>query len=228
MDQVEERRVRRAAAAGRDLRACAEWAAGDGLHLVVDRFAALRFAFTAEHFPPGAVDARDLDALARALGDPTALIVTAGGHHWGMPAGGDPRWRSFLDGGGVCGVLIVSALSGGYYGLHVDGRHHERFAGGVREEPLGVEAVVGIADGSRVEIIRTTLGLSVPSGQATARCADLAAALAHVEGDITSVDAPGYDEAVLAAALERGGAVPPRSVRLNGRQWWRRPALVAR
>lgn len=228
MDHVEERRVQRAAAAAKDLRACAEWAAGDGLHLVIDRFTAPRFSFTAEHFPPGTVDARDGDAVAGALGDPTALIVTAGGHYWGMPAGHDPRWRSFLDGGGVYGVLVVSALSGGYYGLHVDGRHTERFGGGVREEPLAVEAVIGIADSSRLEIIRTTLGLSVPSGHATVRCADLAAALVHVTGAITSVAAPGYEDADLAAALERSGTLPEQTVALNGRLWRRQPALVAR
>jgi hypothetical protein len=154
------------------------------------------------------------------------VLLTAGGLYVGLPAAQHPRWPWFLASSGVYGVLGLSALSGHYFGLHVHGRLRERFVGGRREEPLAVEATVGRADGTRVEIVRTTIGLSVALADEPLRCHDLAEALGHFGDRIVSIDSASHNDMELAAELERAGALPARAVVLNGRRWVRRRALT--
>src|SRR4029077_18844766 len=119
------------------------------------------------------VDARDLDALALAVADPTALLVTAGGHPWGTPLPQHPDRATSATRPRTWAVLGVSALTGIYYGLHVKGLHAARFVGGVHEEHRGIEATIELVDGSVATAVRTTVGVRLEHRGTTRFCDDL-------------------------------------------------------
>ncbi len=113
-----ERRTRKASD---DLFAFAERIRGHGLHLVIEDAVDIAFELEDRHLPPGTVDARGLDALAIAVADPTAVLITAGGIFIGLPIGSDDRWHHLATIGRARGTLGSSALSGRYLGLSVGG-----------------------------------------------------------------------------------------------------------
>jgi hypothetical protein len=214
---------RRARVAARDLESCAGWAAPHGLHLLVDGQVDQFFAFTSSEFPAGTVDARTGDALGLALADPSSLLVTVGGLWIGMPIRTDPRWRTYEQRERTWAVLAVSRLSGWYYGLHVNGRHQERFVGGVREEPIRTEARVELSDGTTAEIVRTTIDYRVHFRGEGRVCRDLREALSALQRPVVSSDV--LDDRVLAALIEAAGVLPDQCVVVNGNEWTRTPAL---
>jgi hypothetical protein len=219
------RHARRSERAAIDLAACAGWAAGHGLHLVLEQHVGSRFTFFDAHLPPATVDARNDDALAIAIADPTALLVTAGGYYWGTPITGHRDWPTFAALPRAWAVLGVSALSGSYCGIHVHGAHAERFVGGVREETTGVEATIELTDGSRATVVRTTIGVRLEHGDRTALCRDLGEALEAIERPVARLDASSYERSTLAALIEQAAVLPDDSVVLNNGVWHRTPAL---
>jgi hypothetical protein len=220
-----ERAAARARIAAPDLATCAAWAAGEGMHLVIDGRVGEFFPFTREQLPGGTVDARDGDSLAVVLEDPAGLLVTLGGLWLGTPVKRDRRWAGFERRERTWAVLVVSALSGAYYGLHVSGTHRERFVSGVRERLLRVEAIVELSDGSVVDIERTTIDYRVTFKGSTQHARTLEGALKVLEQPVTRVESNVHDEEVLATAVERAGVLPDRMVVLNRTPWRRRPAL---
>ncbi len=225
MDDPAIRHARRSERAAIDLAACAGWAAGHGLHLVLEHHLGSRFTFFDAHFPPATIDARNDDALAIAIADPTALLVTAGGYYWGTPITGHPDWPTFAALPRAWAVLGVSALSGAYYGVHVHGAHAERFVGGVREETTAVEATIELTDGTLVTAVRTTIGVRLEHGDKTVLCRDLGEALTAIERPVARVDASGYETSTLAALIEQAAVLPDDSLVLNNEVWHRTPAL---
>ena len=219
------RHAQRSERAAVDLAACATWAAGHGLHLVLEYHVVSRFTFIDAHLPPATVDARNADALSLAIADPTALLVTAGGHYWGTPLTGHRDWPAFAALPRTWAVLGVSALTGAYYGIFVDGAHVERFVGGVREETLGVEATIELTDGSLAIAVRTTIGVRLEHGGTTVLCRDLGEALKAIERPVARVDASGYETSTLAALIEQAAVLPDDSLVLNNEVWHRTPAL---
>ncbi|HEX2738300.1 MAG TPA: hypothetical protein VHP57_09215 [Acidimicrobiia bacterium] len=219
------RHAQRGERAAIDLAACAGWAAGHGLHLVLEHHVGSRFTFFDAHLPPATVDARNDDAVAIAIADPTALLVTAGGYYWGTPITGHRDWPTFAALPRAWAVLGVSALSGGYYGIHVHGAHDERFVGGVREETTGVEATIELTDGSRATVVRTTIGVRLAHGDRTVLCRDLGEALKAIERPVARLDASSYEASTLAALIEQAAVLPDDSVVLNNEVWHRTPAL---
>jgi hypothetical protein len=219
------RHAQRSERAAVDLAACATWAAGHGLHLVLEHHVVSRFTFFDVQLPPATVDARNDDALALAIADPTALLVTAGGHYWGTPITGHRDWPAFAALSRTWAVLGVSALSGGYYGIHVHGAHVERFIGGVREQTIGVEATIELTDGSLAIAMRTTIGVRLEHGSRTVLCDDLGEALEAIEPPAARVDASGYETSTLAALIEQAALLPDDSLVLNNEFWHRTPAL---
>lgn len=226
MNDREIRHALRSDRAAVDLAACATWAAGHGLHLLLDHHVVSRFTFADTQLPEATVDARDGDALALAIGDPTALLVTAGGHHWGTPLTGHPDWPVFAALLRTWAVLGVSALTGTYYGLHVHGAHAERFVGGIREETLGIEATIELVDGSVATALRTTIGVRLEHGDRFVLCGDLGEAFDAIGRPVARVDAPAYEPAVLAALIEQAAVLPDESLVLNAEAWRRTPALT--
>ena len=225
MNDREIRHALRSDRAAVDLAACATWAAGAGLHLLLEHHVVSRFTFAATQLPPATVDARDDDALSLAITDPTALLVTAGGHHWGTPLTGHPDWPAFAALPRTWAVLGVSALTGTYYGLHVHGAHSERFVGGVREETVGIEATIELVDASVATALRTTIGVRLEHGDRFVLCRDLGEAFNAIERPVARVDAPTYETAVLAALIEQSAVLPDEALVLNGDIWRRTPAL---
>jgi len=225
MDDRAAHHALRTEQAAADLTACSSWAAEHRLHLLLEHRVATRFSFVDAHLPGGTVDARDMDALALAIADPTALLVTAGGHYWGTPLTQQGDWATFTTLPRTWAVLGVSALTGIYYGLHVKGIHAARFVGGVREEPRGIDATIRLVDGSVATAVRTTVGMRLEHGDTTRFCDDLDEALALIELPVIRIDAPRYDSSTLAALVEQAGVLPDESVVLNGETWHRAPAL---
>jgi hypothetical protein len=226
MDDPAIRHARRSERAAIDLAACAGWAAGHGLHLVLEHHVDSRFAFLDAHLPPATVDARNDDALSIAIADPTALLVTAGGYYWGTPITGHRDWPTFAALPRAWAVLGVSALSGGYYGIHVHGAHAERFVGGVREKTTGVEATIELTDGNLAIAVRTTIGVRLEHGDTTRLCHDLGEALAAIERPVARLDASSYETSTLAALIEQAAVLPDHSLVLNNEVWRRTPALI--
>ena len=226
MNDREIRHALRSDRAAVDLAACATWAAGVGLHLLLEQHVVSRFTFAVAQLPPATVDARDGDALALAIAEPTALLVTAGGHHWGTPLTGHPDWPAFAALPRTWAVLGVSALTGTYYGLHVHGAHAERFVGGVREETVGIEAIIELVDASVATALRTTIGVRLEHGDRFVLCGDLGEAFNAIGRPVARVDAPAYEPAVLAALIERAAVLPDDALVLNGETWHRTPALT--
>ena len=225
MNDREIRHALRSDRAGVDLAACATWAAGVGLHLLLEQHVASRFTFADTQLPPATVDARDGDALAIAIAEPTALLITAGGHYWGTPLTGHPDWPAFDALPRTWGVLGVSALTGTYYGLHVHGAHEECFVGGVREETVGIEATIELVDASVATALRTTIGVRLEHGDRFVLCRDLGKAFNTIRRPVARVDAPAYETATLAALIEQAAVLPDDALVLNGETWHRTPAL---
>lgn len=225
MNDREIRHALRSDRAAVDLAACATWAAGAGLHLLLEQHVASRFTFAAEELPPATVDARDGGALSLAIVEPTALLVTAGGHHWGTPLTRHPNWPAFAALPRTWAVLGVSALTGTYYGLHVHGAHAERFVGGVREETVGIEATIELVDASVATALRTTIGVRLEHGDRFVLCGDLGEAFNAIGRPVARVDAPAYEPAALATLIEQAAVLPDESLVLNGETWHRTPAL---
>lgn len=115
------RRSTRTVQASEHLHLLAERIAGHGLHLVLEDHVDMAFDLGDRHLPPGTDDRRSNDALGAALSDPSAVIVTGGGHFFGLPIRSDRRWSTLAELGRSRATLISSALSGSYYGLEVDG-----------------------------------------------------------------------------------------------------------
>jgi hypothetical protein len=226
MDDPAIRHARRSERAAIDLAACAGWAAGHGLHVVLEHHVGSHFTFLDAQLPPATIDARNDDALALAIADPAALLVTAGGYYWGTPITGHRDWPTFAALPRAWAVLGVSALSGGYCGIHVHGAHAERFVAGVREETTGVEATVELTDGSLAIVVRTTIGVRLEHGDTTRLCHDLGEALEAIERPVARLDASGHETSTLAALIEHAAVLPDHSVVLNNEVWHRTPALI--
>jgi hypothetical protein len=221
-----DRNIERANYAAFDLAACAGWADSLGLHLMIEANVTRHFAFApADHFPSGTVDLRDGDAVSAAVADPSALLVTAGGHWWGMPVNGHPQWKELRLVDHTWAVLVVSMLSGGYYGLHVDGAHNERFVNGLHVRPIGIEAILELADGATVQVVQTNVDFEVEIDGKLHRHRLFSEALEAIGRPVIRVDSSALDDAELATAIEVAGLLPDRFVVLNGRVWARTPAL---
>lgn len=217
----------RAHLAEEDLTACASWANELGLHLVIETRIEQFFAFHRASFPTGTVDARQRDALAVALADRSALLVTVVGFWLGLPIRTDPRWSELEDIERTWSLLVVSRLSGGYYGLHVHGEHEARFVGGVRDQPIRLEARVELVDGTTAEITQTTIDYQLEVDGQTFLCDDLNDAVRRLARPVARIDSDTQDARRLATLIENGGVLPQRRVIINGEEWRRRPALEA-
>lgn len=212
--------------AARDLATCATWAGEHGLHLVLEAQTTRHFAFLDSQLPPGTVDARHVDALAIATTDPTALVVTAGGHYWGTPLTRTRGWNAYAAQPRTWAVLVVSRLTGAYYGLHVYGANIECFVGGVQEEEIvGADATVVLVDGSVATVVRTTVGARLEDRGTTKYFPDLAAALRSIGKPVVRITASGFATASLARLVEQAGVLPDEALVLNGETWRRTPAL---
>jgi hypothetical protein len=179
----------------------------------------IAFAFQDRHLPPGTVDARDRDALGLAVADPTGLLITADGIYIGLRIARDPRWPVLATLGRSRGTLGSSALSGGYYGLVVDGPHAGRFRDGVREELVAVEAELVYGDGSIARIEQTTLGHVVHRGDETIRCRSLVEAIGSSERMPVEVTSAVHTAEELASILEDADRMVPPALVLNGQEW---------
>jgi hypothetical protein len=220
-----DRNHERASRAAADLAACAVWAAARGQQLVIENNVTRHFAFSPEDFPTGTLDRRDGDAVREALDDRDSLLVTAGGYHWGTPVTSHPQWSEFLRRRRPWAALTVSALSGSYHGIHLQGEDRERFVDGHLVTALRREAELELADGTTAQITRTTVGFEIAiEGERHFR-RDFAEALGAIAGSVVRVDAPGHTNAALAQAIEAAGLLPDHTVTINGTTWTRRPAL---
>jgi hypothetical protein len=224
---INARNAVRAHLAEEDLAACGVWASEFGLNLVIETRVEQFFAFHNASFPVGTVDARQHDALSIALADRSALLVTVGGFWLGLPIRTDRRWADLDDTERTWGELVVSRLSGGYYGLHVHGGNEARFVGGVRDQPIRLEARVELVNGTTAEIIQTTVDYRLEIDGETFFCHDLDDAVRRLGRPVSRIDSDTQDARRLAALVEKGGVLPERSVTINGEEWRRRSALEA-
>ncbi len=214
-----QRRAERTSAASRDLAALADRVRGHGLHLVIEDAVDIAFAFDTLDLPPDTIDARGTEALGLALDDPTAVLVTADGFYIGLRIARDPRWEELAVLGRSRARLGSSALSGGYYGLSVDGPHAGRFRNGVREEHVADEAELVYADGSVARIERTTLEHVVHRSGGAVRCRSLVDAIRWSERLPVQVTSAVYTADGLAALLAEADRLLPPALVLNGERW---------
>jgi hypothetical protein len=187
------------------------------MHLVLDGVVDRWYTF--DELPAGTVSARDADALAIAVADPTAVLVTADGYFIGSAASGDERWHRLVTLGRSRGRLGSNALSGRYYGLVVEGPMAARYRDGVREKLVSVEAQLAYPDGIVVRIERTTLDVILRREDKVTRYDSLRDALRWTEASPHEVTSEVYVAAELAALLDDAGRLAPRVLLLNGTAW---------
>lgn len=144
-----------------DLTAAGGWAADHGWYLLLHDSVADDFDIPPEQLPAGVVDGAGTDAVGRAVGDPSAILVVVAGF-W-VIRDRDPRERQLP----VRAELVISRLSGGYYGLKVTGVGDPQFRGGALDVIEEVDAALVASGGVTASVVRTTAGWATVTGGRT-------------------------------------------------------------